>query len=67
MYNKYTNLKYGAWLRDPNPKNDDYGEKIWATTQNDPYHVFEYANKKNYRDGSGREITLKNAFRVSVR
>lgn len=67
VYNKFDEKFYGAWLKDSNPRNDDYGEKIWATAENDIYHVYEYANKKNYRDGNGRNITLKSPFRVKMK
>lgn len=67
VYNKFTDMSYGAWLKDPNPRNDDYAEKIWSTSETDPYHVFEYASKAVYRNGNPRTINLRNPFRVRQR
>uniref|UniRef100_A0A1B0CMG6 Uncharacterized protein n=1 Tax=Lutzomyia longipalpis TaxID=7200 RepID=A0A1B0CMG6_LUTLO len=50
VYHKFTEQNYGAWLKDPTPKNDAVGEKIWATKENDSFRLYEYANKAVYRN-----------------
>lgn len=59
-------MSYGAWLKDANPRNELYADKIWVTFENDFDHVYEYASKGAYRNNSGRVIDLKDhPFRVS--
>lgn len=53
-----TELAYGAWLRDPQPPNDEYGEKIWTTNNSDIYHIEEYANKAKYRNNMTSKIHI---------
>lgn len=65
VYNKFTpNMDYGAWLKDPMPRNDDHGEKIWFTNQSNAYYLYEYMNKNVYRTGAPKDIELTYPFRV---
>lgn len=48
MYQTFTKLNYGSWLKDPLPKTDEIGEKIWMTNESDITHVYEYKNKERY-------------------
>lgn len=66
VYHKFTDQTYGSWLKDPLPKNDDVGERIWTTNESDTLHVYEYANKAKYRNNTPRLHKLKPpGFRVS--
>lgn len=66
VYHKFTDQTYGSWLKDPLPKNDDIGERIWTTNESDTLHVYEYANKAKYRNNTPRLHKLKPpGFRVS--
>lgn len=51
-----TELAYGAWLKDPHPPSDEYGEKIWTTNNSDIYHIEEYADKLKYRNNITSKI-----------
>lgn len=66
MYHKFTDQTFGSWLKDPLPKNDDIGEKIWTTNESDTQHIYEYASKTKYRNNTPKMLDLKSAgFRVS--
>lgn len=67
VYHKFTDQTYGSWLKDPLPKNEDVGERIWTTNESDTLHIYEYANKAKYRNNLPRLHKLKPpGFRVSV-
>lgn len=50
VFHKMTDMAYGAWLKDPQPSNDAYGERVWTTNSSDVSQVLEYTNKTNYRN-----------------
>lgn len=65
VYNKFTDEAYGAWLRDPKPRDDKPDEKIWATKESNSTVLYEYANRSDYRiDKTIRTHNLKIAFTV---
>ncbi|KAJ6644219.1 Myocilin, partial [Pseudolycoriella hygida] len=59
VYHKFTDQTYGSWLKDPLPRNDDVGERIWSTNESDTLHIYEYANKAKYRNNIPRIHKLK--------
>lgn len=65
VYHKFTDLNYGAWLKDSSPKNDVFAEKIWAT--NETYNIlYEYANKADYRNNNTlKTYRIDGGFMVS--
>lgn len=67
VYHKFSEEQYGAWLRDPSPRNDLVGERYWCTKENDTVHLYEYANKVAYRNNANtKTYRLERPFRVSV-
>ncbi|XP_029726008.1 uncharacterized protein LOC109409677 [Aedes albopictus] len=64
VYHKYTDQIYGAWLKDPAPRNDAVEKKIWATRENDTMRLYEFANKTTYRNNvSTKTYRLDKPFR----
>lgn len=54
VFHKFTDEEFGAWLRDPMPRNEAIGEKYWTTTETDHLHVYEFANKAQFRTNATR-------------
>ncbi|XP_017121518.2 uncharacterized protein LOC108142284 [Drosophila elegans] len=50
VFHKVVNEKYGSWLRDPSPDSDR--EKTFVTNENDPYNLFEFTTRIQYRMNS---------------
>ena len=65
VYHKYTNQTYGSWLKDPEPRNDEIGDKIWATNELDSEHLYEYLNKTHFRNNQRKLYKLNPGFQVS--
>lgn len=66
MFFKSDEQNYGSWLRDALTLNDASSEKIWLTKENDPYQLYEYANKAAYRSNTlTKTYKLKLPFQVS--
>ena len=64
VYHKFTEQNYGAWLKDPAPKNDIVAEKIWSTRENDSNRLYEYSNKISYRNNiAGKTYRIEPPFR----
>lgn len=52
-------------MRDPHPKNDVMGDKYWVTKEEDNNHLYEFANKVQYRKNTpSRNYTLNSPFMV---
>lgn len=65
VFHKFTPEAYGAWLRDPSPRNAAAGERYWVTKENDTYHLFEYPNKGAYRTNvHSKSYRLEHPFKV---
>lgn len=58
VYHKFVDQDFGSWLRDPQPKNDDAGERYWSTSEVDNLHLFEYASKASFRTNATRVYNL---------
>lgn len=43
-------------MRDTSPYNEEISEKIWMTRDDEPYRLYEYANKASYRINSFSKI-----------
>jgi hypothetical protein len=68
VFHRFTDKSYGAWMRDPHPKNDIMGDKYWVTKEEDNNHLFEFANKAQYRKNTpSRNFTLNSPFMVCYR
>ncbi|XP_043660187.1 uncharacterized protein LOC122624608 isoform X3 [Drosophila teissieri] len=50
VFHKVVNEKFGSWLRDPSPDSDR--EKTFVTNENDPYNLFEFTTRIQYRMNS---------------
>ncbi|EDX02669.1 uncharacterized protein LOC6525739 [Drosophila yakuba] len=50
VFHKVVNEKFGSWLRDPSPDCDR--EKTFVTNENDPYNLFEFTTRIQYRMNS---------------
>ncbi|KAH8287588.1 hypothetical protein KR054_010431 [Drosophila jambulina] len=50
VFHKVVNEKFGSWLRDPAPESDR--EKTFVTNENDPYNLFEFTTRIQYRMNS---------------
>ncbi|BFG02706.1 uncharacterized protein DMAD_02144 [Drosophila madeirensis] len=50
VFHKVVNEKFGSWLRDPAPESDR--EKTYVTNENDPYNLFEFTTRIQYRMNS---------------
>ncbi|XP_002024245.2 uncharacterized protein LOC6599280 isoform X2 [Drosophila persimilis] len=50
VFHKVVNEKFGSWLRDPAPDSDR--EKTFVTNENDPYNLFEFTTRIQYRMNS---------------
>lgn len=63
VYHRFTNLDYGSWLRDPAPKNEQQGERLWVTKEGDAYKLYEFFNKTAFRkDAQTRIYHLEHPF-----
>ncbi|KAJ6637052.1 Olfactomedin-like protein 2B [Pseudolycoriella hygida] len=49
VYHSENKITFGAWLKDPRPKNDEIGEKIWMTSDSNKTIIYEYKNKEAHR------------------
>lgn len=59
MFNKQVDPEsFGAWLRDPLPRNEAVAEKYYATSSRDNRTLLEYADKANWRNNITREYRL---------
>lgn len=64
VFHNFTDELYGAWMRDPMPKNDQ--EKFWMTRESENIYLYEYANKTAFRDGVlTKQYRLEFPFSVS--
>ncbi|KAH8281267.1 hypothetical protein KR018_003964 [Drosophila ironensis] len=50
VFHKVVNEKFGSWLRDPAMDSDR--EKTFVTNENDPYNLFEFTTRIQYRMNS---------------
>lgn len=73
VYHKFTDQNYGAWMRDPSPRQDMYmmmmktdnSDKIWVTKENDTRTLYEYSNKVAFRTNNHtKKYTLAFPFKV---
>lgn len=56
VFFKSTEQSYGAWMRDTNPYNEAASERIWMTKEDEPFRLYEYANKGAYRANNFAKI-----------
>jgi len=65
VFHKVVNEKFGSWLRDPSPDSDR--EKTFVTNENDPYNLFEFTTRIQYRMNSipRRKYEIQEGFHVS--
>jgi len=64
VFHKVVNEKFGSWLRDPSPDSDR--EKTFVTNENDPYNLFEFTTRIQYRMNSipRRKYEIQEGFHV---
>lgn len=65
VYHKWTDLPYGSWLKDPHPKNEDGGEKIWTTYDTHNTTIYEFNDKAKFRNNISHTYTLAKPFMVN--
>lgn len=66
VFFKSADQLHGSWLRDSATTSDSSSEKIWMTKEDEPYHLYEYANKVAYRTNTITKVfRLKLPFQVS--
>ncbi|XP_068154440.1 uncharacterized protein [Drosophila tropicalis] len=51
VFHKVVNEKFGSWLRDAAPSDKDR-DKTFVTNENDPYNLFEFTTRTQYRMNS---------------
>lgn len=67
VYHRYTNMSYGSWMRDSQPSTETGGHKFWFTNESEPYHLYEYDNKTQFRAGTPSvTYRLDHPFKVTL-
>lgn len=59
VYHKSTDVTYGSWLKDSNPRTKEFSEKIWTTYETDRTIIYEFADKTSFRNNQAKELRLK--------
>lgn len=54
VFNRQIEDVYGAWLRDPQPRNEAAAEKYYTTSSDDNLSLMEYADKERWRNHTAR-------------
>lgn len=50
VFNRYSNMLHGAWLRDPILKENvsSSDQKVWVTKENETNHLYEFNSKDDF-------------------
>ncbi|RWS29042.1 uncharacterized protein B4U80_08408 [Leptotrombidium deliense] len=59
VYYTESDVIYGCWMQDPNPKSDEDFNKYWMTKSTNNKILYEYANKDDFRQNSAKELKLQ--------